>query len=66
MDIAIKNMVCTRCIKVVTEILKQLRIPFTNVELGKIHIVGTLNAQQAILLKEKLLLEGFDIVEDKN
>jgi AraC-like DNA-binding protein len=46
MEIAIKNMVCSRCIKVVKEILNQL-------------------AKQAIYFKEKLLEEGFDIVEDQ-
>src|SRR5436305_7505982 len=65
MEIAIKNMVCSRCIKVVKAILHQLAIPYTSVELGRAHIKGTFSAEQAIYLKEKLLEEGFDIVEDQ-
>jgi len=65
MEIAIKNMVCGRCVKVMKEILNQLAIPYTNVELGKIHLKGTFSAEQAIHLKERLLEEGFDIVEDQ-
>src|SRR6478735_9249979 len=65
MEIAIKNMVCSRCIKVVKEILNQLAIPYISVELGRVHIKGTFSAEQAIYLKEKLLEEGFDIVEDQ-
>lgn len=65
MEIAVKNMVCARCIKVVKEILNELQIPYTDVELGRIHLKGALDAEQAIHLKEKLLDEGFDIVEDQ-
>ncbi|HXL55317.1 MAG TPA: AraC family transcriptional regulator [Chitinophagaceae bacterium] len=65
MEIAIKNMVCGRCIKVVKEILNQLAIPYTNVELGRIHFKGTFSAEQAIHFKERLLEEGFDVVEDQ-
>src|SRR5437868_14579365 len=65
MEIAIKNMVCSRCVKVVKEILHQLAIPYTSVELGRVHIKGTFSAEQAIRLKERLLGEGFNIVEDK-
>lgn len=65
MEIAVKNMVCVRCIKVVKEILNQLQIPYVNVELGRIHLKGTLDAEQATYLKERLLEEGFDIVEDQ-
>ena len=65
MEIAIKNMVCGRCIKVVTGVLHQLAIPYISVELGRVHMKGTFSAEQAIRFKERLLEEGFDIVEDQ-
>jgi AraC family transcriptional regulator len=65
MEVAVKNMVCARCIKVVKQLLNQLQISYTTVELGKIYLKEPLNTRQAKLLKENLLKEGFDTIEDQ-
>ncbi|WP_153797141.1 helix-turn-helix domain-containing protein [Foetidibacter luteolus] len=64
MDLPIKNMVCTRCIKVVGQVLQELLIPFERVELGKAVLQQPLTAQQQQQLEKRLKQEGFDIVED--
>lgn len=64
-EIAVKNMVCNRCIKVVKEELTKNNIDFTHVDLGKIFIGNPLSAQENKLLKQILNKEGFELVEDK-
>ncbi|CAN5742656.1 hypothetical protein BH10BAC2_BH10BAC2_45740 [soil metagenome] len=65
MDIAVKNMVCARCIKVVKEVLNQLQISFTTVDLGHIYTTNTLAPEQYETLKTLLETEGFALLEDQ-
>lgn len=62
----VKNMVCQRCIKVVKAVLKEMRIPFSQVTLGEISLNITLNKEQLGLLDETLRQEGFSLLGDKN
>ncbi|NOY46732.1 MAG: helix-turn-helix transcriptional regulator [Chlorobi bacterium] len=64
-EIAVKNMVCNRCIKVVKEELTKNNINFTFVDLGKIYISKPFTNQESDALKQILKKEGFDLVEDK-
>lgn len=50
-EIAIKNMVCNRCIKVVKEELTKNNIDFTQVELGKIYVSKPLSNRENEKLK---------------
>jgi len=64
-EIAVKNMVCNRCIKVVKEELTKNNINFTFVDLGKIYLNEPLSNQESKTLKQILKKEGFELVEDK-
>ncbi len=64
MELAIKNMVCLRCIKVVKQVLDEMEIMYDKVELGKAYLPQEINNTKIRLLKERLQKEGFDIVED--
>jgi AraC-like DNA-binding protein len=64
MDIAVRNMVCARCIKVVKQVLGNLNIPYNAVELGYIKTKDELSAAQHEALKHSLETEGFSLVED--
>ncbi|WP_298264766.1 AraC family transcriptional regulator [uncultured Lutibacter sp.] len=61
--IAIKNMVCDRCIKVITEELRKNNLKFICVKLGEIHFKNTLTEHELTILKILLKKEGFEIVE---
>lgn len=61
----IKNMVCSRCIAAVEDILHELHYPFEKVELGEAILNETLSANQVTTLKEKLLNHGFALLENK-
>lgn len=64
MELAVKNMVCKRCITAVEDILKQLEIPFSDVQLGVIHLTGSIAEDE--IGKIRLALEdiGFELIED--
>lgn len=65
MELAVKNMVCGRCIKVVKDILDEAGISFNTVELGKIKTNEEITATQYEILKKKLVSEGLDLMEDE-
>ena len=64
-EIAVKNMVCNRCIKVVREELLKSNISFIYVELGKIHLSQVLSEKEQDTLVKILEKEGFELVEDR-
>lgn len=64
MEIAIKNMVCARCVKVVKQVLDELGLAHDYVELGRAFLQQPLNADQHDTLQKRLQQEGFDLVED--
>lgn len=64
-EIAVKNMVCNRCIKVVKEELTKNNINYTLVDLGKIYLNNPLSKEITNNLKQILNKEGFELVEDK-
>lgn len=61
----IKNMVCNRCIKVVSEEMKKLGYKVLDISLGEVIISGYDNIDMD---KIKLVLEenGFELIDDKN
>lgn len=63
--IYIKNMVCPRCITAVSGILHDLNILPEKVVLGEAILEQPITDIQIIQLKEALLKNGFDLVEDK-
>lgn len=61
----IKNMVCDRCIKSVTNILCSLAILHKSVKLGEVTITTSLLPELKISLKQKLEEDGFELIDDK-
>ena len=61
--IHIKNMVCTRCIRVVNEELKKAGFTVMHIELGK-AILHDRNPDKAILAR-LFQLNGFELLEEK-
>ena len=61
----IKNMVCNRCIKAVTQILSNLHIEHGRVLLGEVHLLSPLSVTHQTALTDKLLEEGFELIDDK-
>ena len=61
----IKNMVCNRCIKVVTEELVKLNLKVENVELGKATILSTLSYGKLEEVRVVLNTNGFELIDDK-
>jgi AraC family transcriptional regulator len=65
MEIAVKNMVCARCIKVVKQVLDSLNILYNSVDPGHIETKETLTRDQYNALKDLLEKEGFALMEDQ-
>jgi AraC-like DNA-binding protein len=65
MELAVKNMVCARCIKVVKEILQETGVPYDAVELGRIKTKESIPVEQYEILKKKLVSEGLDLVQNE-
>ncbi len=61
----VKNMVCHRCILAVEGILRSIDLPFSNVEIGEIHLSSGANETQQAELKEKLMQIGFELIDTK-
>ncbi len=65
MQLYIKNMVCDRCISVVTNELSELEIEYTSVRLGEVDISEKLSDTQNNQLRERLKAHGFEVLDDK-
>ncbi|MEH0153548.1 AraC family transcriptional regulator [Limibacter armeniacum] len=61
--IHIKNMVCPRCIMAVEQVLNQLKIPFTHIELGAITLAHAPTDTDRKRLGEALEPLGFALLE---
>lgn len=64
MELHIKNMVCGRCIKTVSAIFETIHAKPDHVELGKVIIKEKLTDEQVGKLKELLVREGFELLDD--
>ena len=65
MEIAVKNMVCARCVKAVTRIFMQQGLNPVKVQLGTVEIDGEVNPQQEGILRKELAAEGFEWLDDQ-
>ena len=64
MELYIKNMVCDRCIMVVTDIFKQSGITNAKVEMGKITIETKPDGKVLQEIEKRLNKAGFEIIGD--
>ncbi len=63
--IFIKNMVCNRCILVISEILKGLKFTPLKIELGKAITREQLTPGDRQVIREALEKYGFELIDDK-
>jgi AraC family transcriptional regulator len=61
----IKNMVCNRCVKTVREVLEELGLQVSRVELGEASLDAPLTADQAEKVRKALEESGFLLLDDK-
>jgi AraC family transcriptional regulator len=60
----VKNMVCTRCVMTVENILRETAIPFSTVMLGEIHLTDKLPESKMKALQERLSSVGFELIDN--
>ncbi len=60
----VRNMVCDRCIKVVTEEIEKLNLPVTNVTLGEVSLAQEPTPQQLQQVATILEANGFELLKD--
>ncbi|RKO72822.1 AraC family transcriptional regulator [Sphingobacterium puteale] len=65
MKLAIKNMVCNRCIMVVENELAKLNLHIKHISLGQVEIEETLDREQSAQLAESFSALGFELIDDK-
>lgn len=61
----IRNMVCPRCLKAVSEELTKLDLHPVAIQLGEVKLEQAPSGQQLALLREALQANGFELLEDK-
>lgn len=64
MKLAIKNMVCDRCIKVVRDELEALGLTVERIELGNVVVQDELSPKTLNQVKECLEAQGFELLQD--
>lgn len=64
MKINIKNMVCNRCIMVVSQIFKDAGIPTASVQLGTVTLENNLQPEVLEKIDARLKTVGFEIIND--
>jgi AraC family transcriptional regulator len=60
----IRNMVCDRCIKVVTEELEKLDLPLQEVKLGEATLAREPHPEELSQVRDVLTANGFKLLED--
>ncbi|WP_423127556.1 helix-turn-helix domain-containing protein [Gaoshiqia sp. Z1-71] len=64
MEIFIKNMVCNRCILVVSNIFQEAGIDDAEIQLGKLILKEALSEEKFTLINKRLQDAGFEIIND--
>ncbi len=64
MQFHIKNMVCNRCIMVVSEIFNNAEIEDAKVQLGKVSVPAQIPENKQLEIQQKLQSVGFEIIND--
>ena len=64
MDINIKNMVCNRCIMVVSQIFNEAGVNVESVQLGKVKTTEEVDPDKLDYLDSRLESVGFEIIHD--
>lgn len=65
-SIYIKNMVCNRCIKVVSEEFEKLGLIIKNIQLGEVEILKDESKLDMIKIENVLKINGFELLDNKS
>ncbi|MCC5940302.1 MAG: helix-turn-helix transcriptional regulator [Balneolaceae bacterium] len=65
MKIGINNMVCPRCIDAVEGIFKEMNLPASHIELGRVELENKLKADEIEELRSRLDKSGFELIFDR-
>lgn len=65
MKLLIQNMVCLRCKMLVKAELEKLKLPYTYLELGEVHLAKTITPNKRKQLAEILHQSGLELINDK-
>ena len=65
MTLYVKNMVCDRCIRVVTQELKNIGLDVRSVSLGEVKLTGSSRNLPMDQIKKTLDENGFELIEDR-
>ena len=66
MRLVIKNMVCARCIMVVSSILKKHSLTVIKIELGEVNLEEeSVSENQLVAINNDLMEVGFELIDDK-
>ncbi len=65
MKLAVKNMVCPRCIMVINNELNSLNVTPDSIMMGEFEIKEPLDEGQLITFKNQLLKHGFEVLDDR-
>lgn len=65
MTLFIKNMVCHRCMMAVQQILAEMSIPYTLVQLGEVQLASHVSDDTRQALDKKLQTIGFALIDDR-
>lgn len=58
-------MVCHRCILATEDILRKLSIPFQQVTIGEIHLLGKITPEEIDLLSAALYKTGLELIDNR-
>ena len=64
MKLSIKNMVCNRCILVISQELKRVKVKATNISLGEVELVKEPTQKQLEKFRNNISRHGFDLLDD--
>ncbi|MDR6782353.1 AraC family transcriptional regulator [Pedobacter africanus] len=65
MKLAIKNMVCNRCILVVGQVLEKMNLIPDQIQVGEVELTTDLSDIQLSSLRLQLANEGFELLDDR-
>lgn len=58
-------MVCPRCISAVSNILKELKVPYNSIKLGEVELVSSLSIETKDVFSKALQDSGFSLINDR-
>ena len=64
-ELNIKNMVCGRCVKVVTQVMEAHGVKLNSISLGKVVVKEELTPEAMEQIRSALQQEGFDLIDDQ-